>query len=46
MDEITGQLPAGEERMLLDEDIPEAEPDNPMAEPVDTCTALRVVQCR
>jgi hypothetical protein len=26
MDEITGQLPAGEERMLLDEDIPEAEP--------------------
>jgi len=33
MDEITGQLPAGEERILLDEDIPEAEPDNPMAEP-------------
>ena len=26
MDEITGQLPAGEERMLLDEEAPAAEP--------------------
>jgi len=30
MDEITGQLPAGEERMLLDEEV-----DDPMAEPVE-----------
>jgi len=33
MDEITGQLPAGEERMLLDEEI-EGE-DTPEAEPVE-----------
>ena len=38
MDEITGQLPAGEERMLLDEEI-----ESPMAEPVE---AMHVVEAR